>query len=333
MTHAPDRCYFKELRLQQYRALVHLARSDGFAGASATLGISRSSIWRQVRALERELACELVALTRRKVTLTPAGRLLLELVVPMLAEFEHIVPEFQRRLQQGHRSLVIAAPQQLLIYEFPPAIEQLREQHPWLNLRLVSEPSTVSLEMLQRHEADVAVVGHMEQLHQDPSLSCVPITTYDTVVLCPPDHRLTRKKKWAIEDIAACPLIMPTQRTSSRVRFDAAFARQGLLDQMQVVLESNNLTSVMPYVRRGFAVGFYTISHHHLAELNVMQERGEIAYRSVNDLFGDETVYFVTTKSRAGLPHVEDFRRILSTRMAAKPPPRSVASAQRPLRK
>jgi len=64
-----------------------------------------------------------------------------------------------------------------------------------------------------------------------------------------------------------------------------------------------------------------------------MQERGEIAYRSVNDLFGDETVYFVTTKSRAGLPHVEDFRRILSARMSVKSPRKPVASAQRPLRK
>jgi DNA-binding transcriptional LysR family regulator len=319
MSDTSGRFYFKELRLQQFRALEHLARAEGFAGAGEALGLSRSTVWRQIRTLERELKSELVRLRGRNVEITPAGRLLLELIIPVLADFAHIVPEFQRRLQQGQRSMVVVAPQQLLIYEFPPAIEQLREEHPWLNLRLFSEPSSVCLEMLQRDEADIAIVGHLDPLHHDVSLSCFPITTYDTVVLCPADHWLARKKKWTVKDIAACPLIMPTQRTSSRSRFESAFARHGLLDQLNVVLESNTLTSVMPYVRRGFAIAFYTISHHHLDELRVMHERGEIAYRAVSDLFGDETVYFATKKSRAGLPHVEDFRRILSARMDVRP--------------
>jgi DNA-binding transcriptional LysR family regulator len=311
MSNETARVYFKGIRPQQFQALGSLARGDGFAGAGESLGLSRSSVWRQIRALERELGCELVRLQGRQVHITEAGRILLGLVVPLMKDFDNVRAEFHNRLQGGQRLMRVAAPYQLLIYEFPPAIERLTKLHPWLQVRLASEPSNASLGLLLRNEADVAVIGQAEGLHQQADLNCYPVTTYNAVLLAPPGHPLARNKKWVLRDLAKHPLILPNAQTTSRVRFDAAFARAGLLDRLQVVLECSTLTTVLPYVRRGFGIGFHSVSHLTLPELEVMQRKGEIEWRLMNDVFGDETVFFVTRKSQAHLPHVEDFRRLL----------------------
>ena len=71
----PDthRHYFKELRLQQFRSLVALARLQTFSAAAGALKITRASVWQQVRALEQEFACALLRTRGQRVELTPAG--------------------------------------------------------------------------------------------------------------------------------------------------------------------------------------------------------------------------------------------------------------------
>ncbi|MBE2285439.1 MAG: LysR family transcriptional regulator [Prosthecobacter sp.] len=72
----PDqpRHYFKELRLQQFRSIVALARRGTFSGAAAALKLTRASVWQQVRGLEQEMACTLVRTVGQRVELTAAGK-------------------------------------------------------------------------------------------------------------------------------------------------------------------------------------------------------------------------------------------------------------------
>src|SRR5688500_20407671 len=79
MSESP-RFYFKELRLQQFRGLVALARWQTFTAAANALGLTRASVWQQVRALEQELTSTLVRTRGHRVELTDAGHKLVEMV-------------------------------------------------------------------------------------------------------------------------------------------------------------------------------------------------------------------------------------------------------------
>lgn len=104
------RHYFKELRLQQLRAIVELSRGNGFAGAAAALKLTTPSVWQQVRSLEREFGTSLVEVIGLQVTLTDRGRLLVDLALPVVQGFDSIRELFGEQSQAIPSRLRIAAP-------------------------------------------------------------------------------------------------------------------------------------------------------------------------------------------------------------------------------
>jgi DNA-binding transcriptional LysR family regulator len=60
--------------LDDMRVFAELARVGSFTGAARSLGLTKQTVSRRVRALERELGIELVRRTTRRVALTEVGR-------------------------------------------------------------------------------------------------------------------------------------------------------------------------------------------------------------------------------------------------------------------
>lgn len=55
---------------------MHITRHGSFVNAGDAVGMARSSVWRQIRALERDTGCRLIEVNGRKVRVTPDGALL-----------------------------------------------------------------------------------------------------------------------------------------------------------------------------------------------------------------------------------------------------------------
>ena len=71
---------------QQVHAFVAVARHRSFSGAARELGVSRSAVSQSVRQLEEELRVVLLARTTRSVSLTEAGRRLLDGAGPAMGQ-------------------------------------------------------------------------------------------------------------------------------------------------------------------------------------------------------------------------------------------------------
>ncbi|MEM1255218.1 MAG: LysR family transcriptional regulator [Cyanobacteria bacterium P01_H01_bin.21] len=77
-----------EDKLALLEAFVETARRLSFAGASATLNLTPSTISRRVKRLEDSLGVQLLVRTTRRVTLTEAGELYLSQVERIIADLE-----------------------------------------------------------------------------------------------------------------------------------------------------------------------------------------------------------------------------------------------------
>src|ERR1700704_1816463 len=71
---------------QQVQAFVAVARRRSFSGPSRELGVSRSAVSQAVRQLEEALRVVLLARTTRSVSLTEAGRRLVDTAGPSVAQ-------------------------------------------------------------------------------------------------------------------------------------------------------------------------------------------------------------------------------------------------------
>src|SRR5438105_8246339 len=78
--------YMNTAPFQQLQAFLAVARHRSFSGAARELGVSRSAVSQSVRQLEEELGLTLVARTTRSVSLTDAGRRLVESAGPAFAQ-------------------------------------------------------------------------------------------------------------------------------------------------------------------------------------------------------------------------------------------------------
>src|SRR6188508_2733297 len=70
----------------QLEAFLAVARAQSFSGAARDLGVSRSAVSQSVRQLEEELRVTLVSRTTRSVSLTDAGRRLVDATAPAIAQ-------------------------------------------------------------------------------------------------------------------------------------------------------------------------------------------------------------------------------------------------------
>ena len=70
-------------------AFATLARVYSFTQAARELSLTQSAVSHAIKALEKDLGCRLFERMGRKVTITPAGRRLLQHTDVILAEMQH----------------------------------------------------------------------------------------------------------------------------------------------------------------------------------------------------------------------------------------------------
>jgi molybdate transport repressor ModE-like protein len=299
---APNkRRYFKELRLQQFRALTEVARKGTFTAAAQALGLSRTSVWQQIRSLEDDFGVELAVVRGHHLTLTPEGMLLLQMIEPIVDGFDGVKAAFHDRLGILKRRLVVATTASLLSYELRAAVEIYRKEHPEVSISLVDRPSKAGLDLLLHGEADVAVIGRVDEM-QGRITTTRHLTDYPFFLAFPKKHELARSKTVKITDLVRYPLILPSQGTNARDRIDAVLEKSGIAGTIQLALDSNNARLLLSYVEQGLGVALTSMSP--ILAKNFSEH---LALRDVCDLFGKEEVLIVQRQQRYPLPHVNDF--------------------------
>lgn len=96
--------------LNQLRFFVNVAQAGGFSEAARRLGVTTSTLSKNVTRLEEEIGVKLFARTTRSVALTVEGERLLEGAQRLLDDADNLAAEFSGSLDSPRGRLVISAP-------------------------------------------------------------------------------------------------------------------------------------------------------------------------------------------------------------------------------
>jgi DNA-binding transcriptional LysR family regulator len=131
--------------LPQLHVFLSVARLSSFSGAARELRVSTSAVSQAVRQLEEQLRVVLLTRTTRSVSVTDAGRKLVESAGPGVAQALAAVAEAAARPGETVGRLRLSVPQAAIPYVISPVLPRFRARHPRIEVEVVVEDRFIDI--------------------------------------------------------------------------------------------------------------------------------------------------------------------------------------------
>ena len=191
------------LELRKLIMLRAVAAEGSIAAAARALQYTRSAVSQQLSSLEHETGTSLVGRHGNRVSLTPAGRALVEHTERILAELRAAEATLARDNLSVGGLLRVGVP----FREGPPtmshALIEVRRQFPGLQIRLVATTDEKGADAVRRGQIDMAIVSRIGEPPPRPAPGLREWQLgHDPLRLCVPDgHRLAGAGQCALADL------------------------------------------------------------------------------------------------------------------------------------
>lgn len=241
--------------LKQLTYFVRVAEMGSFTRASIVLDIAQPALSRQVRLLEVELRQNLLVRNGRGITLTEAGKVLLEHARGVLHQMERLREELSRVRGSLAGRVAVGLPPTLGRILAVPLTREFKASMPDATLSIVDGLSKTMQEALLTGQLDIALVYNalptpgieLRPLLQD-ELLLVQCGAGDGPAHVPVD----------LADLARYPLIIPARPNALRMHVETALLN--ISAQPRIAMEVNSVATILDLVADG--VGCAVLSRH-----------------------------------------------------------------------
>jgi LysR family transcriptional regulator, regulator for metE and metH len=193
------------LEFRHMETLLALSECGSLSKAAERLCLTQSALSHQLKALEGHYGAAVVEKSIRPLRFTAIGERLLTLarsVLPLVAEAGRDIA----RLAEGHAGPLRVAVQCHNCFDWlMPAMDSYRSLWPEVELDIISGFVVDPLPLLERGEAELAVIHDQQPPHAHVVFS--PLFRYESVALMSPRHRLAGKSWLDAADFADETLI------------------------------------------------------------------------------------------------------------------------------
>jgi DNA-binding transcriptional LysR family regulator len=225
---------------------VAVAEERHFTRAAARLSVAQPAVSTQVRRLEAELGAELFHRGAREASLTAAGQVLLPLARHVLASVDEVGTQIRELDALRHGQLALGATPSLTVALVPAVLARFHERYPGVRLQLAEAGSRDLVGRLEGGELDLALVIlplRHEHLHT------TALAVEELVLAVPAEHRLSRRRRVTIGDLAGVPLVMFREGYDLRAATVAACREAGF--EPSFVTEGGEMDGVLALVSAG----------------------------------------------------------------------------------
>lgn len=271
-----------------------ISELKSFSKAAEELYITQPTVSKQIMDLEDHFKIRLLDRTKRSVTLTRAGEILLKYAHDLLSlkkEMTEAMDAF-KGLKTG--TINVGASSIPGVYILPRVLKEFKNEYDGIQIKLTISDSKTVLEGMENGSFDIGFVGGREKME---SLDFIKFLE-DTILIAAsgdfPD-RMT------IEEFARSPLIMREPGSATRRTFEAELKRlirDGIKD-INIVAEMSDAGAVKEAVSQGMGLSC-------LSGMAIEKEvrNGEMKIIAIEGLKEMKRSFYVTIKrGRTMLPH------------------------------
>ena len=256
--------------LGQLTAFEAVARLGSFSGAANELFVTQPAVSKKIRLLQEQVGLALLEQVGKRIYLTDAGRLLLNLCRDWLdtwGRFEQSIADLQG-LKQGRLRIAVVTTSK---YFMPRVLGPFCERYPGIDVAMEVINRDRLLERLARNDDDLYIMGVPPD---DLDIDSEPLIGNPLVVISPASHPLATRRRVRFSELADQVFLMREQGSGTRITIERLFAEKQTPLKVKMELGSNE--AIKQAVAGG--LGLAIMSRHalnpvthgdHIIELNV----------------------------------------------------------------
>jgi DNA-binding transcriptional LysR family regulator len=235
--------------LRQLEILQAIAETGSFTACGKKLHVSQSAISRQILLLEEELGEPLFLRVGRKVRMTPAAESLVQLGKRVFQDVRETIEIITDRTRELRGTLRLSGGMTVCLYVFPPLLKHLRRVHPQLDVRLIVATAERSVEEIRGGRVDA---GLLTLPIEESDLVTVPVMREELLVVTPPGHPLSRRRRVSPRDLAGHPFVLFEVGSATRRVIDQFFASEKI--EPTIVMDTENVEIIKAMVKTGLGI-------------------------------------------------------------------------------
>ena len=235
------------MRHIQLRAFHHVAIRGGFSRAAEALNVTQPAISDQIRKLEEEYDVLLFNRRKKQITLTPAGRDLLE-ITRRLFEVESEALELlteSRALRSGSLRIIADSAHHIV-----HVLSAFRALHPRVDIVIHAGNTETVTARLHAWEADIGVLGGIPA---DRAFEAIRLSSTPLIAFVARGHPLATIGAITLVDLVRQPLVLREKGSMTRRKIAEAIAAKGLA--LGSNIEAEGREAVREIVAAGAGVG------------------------------------------------------------------------------
>lgn len=281
----------EDLQLPYLETFSKAAELSSFTDAARALRLTQPSVSQRVQLLEKTLGTPLFKRQGGRVLLTEAGQ--------KLYDYSERILDLHRQARReitGHDTpvsgeLLLAASSIPGEHLLPALLSLFGQKHPHIRVRATVSDSMGVMAQVERGAVSVGLVGRKTE---NPHLEFRYLASDRMVLVVPPGHPLSKRKKLSVKQLPSHPLILREVGSGLRHCFEKSLDKAGLsLTDLRVALELGSNEAIKEAVLRGVGVAI-------LSTCAVQKElrAGQLHGLEVSDLHCDRDMYVVQDRRR-----------------------------------
>jgi DNA-binding transcriptional LysR family regulator len=233
----------------ELKSFTILARELHFRRAAEQLCMSQPALSKQIRRLEEKVGVELFARTRRKVTLTEPGRVLVPLADKLLKESESALT-IVKEASSGRAGILrigfgLAAVSDIL----PRTILRFNQNYPLIKLQMCDMSTPLQLTALLQQSLDL---GILRLPIASAELDSLPLIRERLVLAVPKSFRYSHRDR--LSTLRDAPFVLISRSASATFHNHALSVCRSAGFTPNVVQESGETFTILNFVRAGLGV-------------------------------------------------------------------------------
>ncbi|MFC1909710.1 LysR substrate-binding domain-containing protein [Chloroflexota bacterium] len=269
------------MNLEYLNTYLIVIREGSFSKAAKKLFLTQPAISAQIKKLEQEVGVRLIERGRTGVTMTPAGRTLLNFSEYVKHQYSYLLRDIANSKDKTLEELTIITSPVCGEYVLPGILNEYRETHALSGANIKIADSIKVVEDVQNGIYDIGSCGIMVE---SSGLEIFKIAEYDIVLILYPGHPLSDKKEVLLSDLSGESIVlreplgvkvgdtkMLTEAGLDLYEFKQRFVTGSMAGLLSLV-ESRAGIAFLPYMiaKKGEALGLIKIAK--VKEINLKRE-------------------------------------------------------------